>query len=129
MIHFLKTSINKIKGYQSLKIDNHKFHCDTDHLYFWEKVNKKIWEPETIQLYNKLLNKNSTYVDIGAWIGPTTLYASKLCKMAYAFEPDPVAYKYLIENIHLNKLSNVAPFNLGINTQVSLSKMNSQSKS
>ncbi len=41
-------------------------------------------------------------IDIGAWIGPTTLYGANLARHVYAFEPDPVAYDELKYNVAIN---------------------------
>ncbi|TFH25554.1 FkbM family methyltransferase, partial [Candidatus Bathyarchaeota archaeon] len=43
-----------------------------------------------------------SYIDVGAWVGPTVLYGSQLSRHAYAIEPDPVAISYLRKNISLN---------------------------
>ncbi len=72
-------------------------------LYFWEKLESDEWETKTFQVFDDFISSDSIFLDIGAWIGPTTLYGSQLAKKTYAFEPDPVAYKELKENVELNK--------------------------
>ncbi len=53
-----------------------------------------------------LLKKNSVYVDVGANIGDTTVIAAAYTKgKIYSFEPSPVAYPRLLENIALNGLT------------------------
>jgi FkbM family methyltransferase len=42
-------------------------------------------------------------VDIGAWIGPVSLYVASKTTRCFSFEPDPVAFKELTNNINLNK--------------------------
>jgi FkbM family methyltransferase len=48
------------------------------------------------------LTRNTKFLDIGAWIGPTGLTAAAIGARVVAFEPDPVAYKHLLANIALN---------------------------
>jgi len=70
---------------------------------FWHKVKSNKWEPDTFAVFNKFLDTKHSYIDIGAWIGPTVLYGCQIAKHCYAIEPDPVALKSLKENIKLNK--------------------------
>lgn len=74
-----------------------------DYSVIWEAINEKKWENETFEVLSKYLDKNHSYIDIGAWIGPTVLYASKFAKHCHAIEPDYVAYKELNKNLSLNK--------------------------
>jgi len=43
-----------------------------------------------------------TFLDLGAWIGPMSLYASRVARRIVAVEPDPVAFDILQRNIALN---------------------------
>ncbi|MEZ5198956.1 MAG: FkbM family methyltransferase, partial [Bacteroidales bacterium] len=116
-MHIIKSAgkfYYKLKGFYPVVIDGQKFRCDPNHLGFWRLVNKGKFEPFFYQILKKYLNENSVYCDIGSWIGPTVLYASRLCKKVYCFEPDTIAYDFLLQNIGLNKLQNVNPFNLAI---------------
>ena len=72
---------------------------------FWDADN---WESFTYDCVEKFSKPLCTFIDIGAWIGPITLYAAALNKQCYAIEPDSVAYNELISNLHLiNKVTNV----------------------
>jgi len=75
---------------------------------FWNQVSGGQWEPETFRYFLKYLDKNHSYVDIGAWIGPTVMYGCQLSKFCYAIEPDPVAFGVLKANIALNHFANVS---------------------
>jgi tRNA wybutosine-synthesizing protein 2 len=55
----------------------------------------------------KLAKKNEIIVDMFAGIGYFTLPLAKHVKKVYAIELNPVSYRYLLENIKLNRLSNV----------------------
>lgn len=69
--------------------------------YFWEK--KFIdWEESTFTIFDRFLNPHSSYLDVGAWIGPTILYGAQKAEHVYAIEPDPIAYQELTNNLRLN---------------------------
>jgi FkbM family methyltransferase len=70
---------------------------------FWESFGKNGWENYTYIVFDLFLEKNRSYIDIGAWIGPTVLYGCQRAKCCYAIEPDPVAFKALQDNINLNR--------------------------
>ncbi|MES5943912.1 MULTISPECIES: FkbM family methyltransferase [unclassified Bacillus cereus group] len=70
----------------------------------WNLINNNKWEEYTFNILDKFLNKDSNYLDIGAWVGPTVLYAANLAKHVYAIEPDPIAFQELNNNLHLNPL-------------------------
>lgn len=80
-----------------LKVDS------TKNLGFWKQYQSGDWEPKTLRAFDEFLDKDHSYIDLGAWIGPTVLYASNLSKHCYAFEPDPLAYSELKRNISLNE--------------------------
>ena len=69
---------------------------------FWASMQVGVWEPETFKIFDIFLDKNHSYVDLGAWIGPTVLYGCQNAKFCYAIEPDPVALKQLKNNEDLN---------------------------
>lgn len=71
---------------------------------FWENDQ---WESYMWPILSKYILKDQNYLDIGAWIGPTVLYGSQLCKTCYAIEPDPIAVTELRSNVNLNKFQNV----------------------
>ena len=69
---------------------------------FWASMQVGVWEPETFKIFDIFLDKNHSYIDLGAWIGPTVLYGCQNAKFCYAIEPDPVALKQLKNNVDLN---------------------------
>lgn len=70
---------------------------------FWNRVEDSSWEPHTYQIFDHFITSDCIFIDIGAWIGPTVLYAAQLAKSTYAFEPDPIAYSELKANLDTNK--------------------------
>lgn len=79
---------------------------------FWNEVQRQEWEPETFAVFERYTDRRHSLIDIGAWIGPTVLYGCQNARMAYAFEPDPVAFAELKANLALNqpRLDNVRLF-------------------
>lgn len=71
---------------------------------FWSEVEGNTWENHTFKALDDHLNKNSYIIDVGAWIGPITLYAASVGCKVYAFEPDPVAHAELKNNLSVNQL-------------------------
>jgi FkbM family methyltransferase len=81
------------------------------HNAFWKSVEAGEWEPYTFEVLDRFVTSETNVIDIGAWIGPVTLYASKTAKHVYAVEPDPVAFKELSA---LAAVPNVSLFNQAI---------------
>lgn len=84
---------------------------------FWLGIKKGKWEySNTFAIFDKFLNRQHSYVDIGAHIGSTVLYGCQLAKHCYAIEPDPIAFEELNKNVYLNKdlLPRVTLANLAI---------------
>jgi FkbM family methyltransferase len=89
---------------QKITVNNKSFFVDpTDYEYFWPQVNGGGWEPDTYQVFDENIDNETLVIDIGAWIGPTALYSAQLAKKCIAFEPDPIAFPRLKENVDLNK--------------------------
>jgi FkbM family methyltransferase len=71
---------------------------------FWGVIDAQGWEPRTFRVLRTVLSgsRGRVYVDVGAWIGPTVLFAAQLASAVYAFEPDPVAFSSLAANVAAN---------------------------
>ena len=100
----LKISINKLNywvnpnGYKS----------------FWKLVNQEKWEYETFLVFDSNINEQTLFIDIGGWIGPTSLYGAQLAKKTLSLEPDPIAYRKFKENLDLNTFSKKKKLNYSI---------------
>ena len=70
--------------------------------HFWAQLQLNLWESNTFKIFDTFLDSNHSYIDLGAWIGPTVLYGCQKAKFCYAIEPDPVAFKQLKNNVNLN---------------------------
>jgi len=76
----------------------------------------EIWRDH---VYDKLipLETGMTVVDIGASIGFFSFYASQkvgTIGKIIAFEPEPMSYKALVENIEANQAINIVPVQMGL---------------
>lgn len=87
------------------------------HDWFWKMFEDGTWEPSTFRIFDKFLDPERNYVDIGAWIGPTALYAAPRSKKVFAFEPDPVAFRSLVMNLALNRADNVVPYPVAVSNE------------
>jgi len=66
------------------------------------------------------LQKNDLFYDVGANIGVYTVLASKIKEAkTISFEPLPDTYEKLLDNIQINKLSNVVSKNIGLSFETS----------
>lgn len=94
------------------------FNTNNENEEFWAKFSDGTWEEETIRILDDHLKSDDVMVDIGAWIGPISLYSSQKVKQCYSFEPDPIAFKNFSESILLNSdaIINIKPFNKAITT-------------
>lgn len=90
---------------------------------FWEKENVKFKHIHveivtTFEdgMYDFVDVRNKTVVDIGAFVGDTSIYfALKGAKKVYAIEPHPGAYEELVENVRINALEEkVIPLNIAV---------------
>jgi len=80
-----------------------EFHVEEDEFApFWRRVTAGDWEPASFGVLDRMLTTDSTFLDIGAWIGPLTLYAANLAPRCHAVEPDPRARAGLLANIARN---------------------------
>jgi len=69
---------------------------------FWDALEKGMWEPETFNALDRFLTKDLTFVDLGAWVGPVSLFAASKGNTVHAYDVDPVAFERLKLNIDCN---------------------------
>ena len=80
----------------------HSFRVVPSHPGFWNDFTRESWEPETFALFDHFITPETVHLDVGAWIGPTLLYAATRARLAVGFEPDPVAFQILEQNVAAN---------------------------
>jgi FkbM family methyltransferase len=107
-------------GHYPTRLRGLRLRVDPNHWRFWRKAARGQWEPETLALLEQRLGAEMVLCDIGAWIGPTTIFAARRCRHVYCFEPDTTAYAELLHNLRLNQVENVTPFNIALSASEGL---------
>lgn len=87
----------------------------TENNDFWSTIAS--WEPYSFAALKQFSDKNKTFIDVGAWIGPLSLFASSSYKNVIAFEPDTKAFTELVNNIKLNNLTNITAYNVACSAE------------
>jgi FkbM family methyltransferase len=68
------------------------------------------YEPETTQFFESFLRPGMTVVDVGSHVGYFTLLSARLVGpegKVYSFEPHPINFQLLVENVKRNGFRNV----------------------
>jgi FkbM family methyltransferase len=89
---------------------------------------KVIWEEYLTKFFHKYVKPGTNVIDVGAFIGLHSLYLTRRCvtagNLVYAFEPQPVLYKILKENIKANALdTRIQAFPMALSGTSGLVKM------
>lgn len=74
---------------------------------FWDFYSGGQWETTTIAEADRLLRPGDYLFDIGAWLGPLTLWEAKRGVRVLAVEPDPAAFADLKDNVLANQLEDL----------------------
>ena len=77
-----------------------------------------VWLIEEYKTQNFQIKNNDVIIDVGAHIGLFSLYASQFCKTGsiYSFEPVKENYDLFLENVQMNSLKQIKPFNLAVSS-------------
>jgi FkbM family methyltransferase len=70
---------------------------------YWQAIDQGKWEPATFRVFDRFVDREHSYIDMGAFVGPTLLYGCQIARRAYGIEPDPIAYAELRQNIDGNR--------------------------
>ena len=95
----------------NINIKEFNFIVDDDNRWFWKDT--LFYEPLVFKYLNDNKNKDVFY-DFGSYIGIFSLYASKKYKTVLSLEPDHIAYKYQLDNITNNNITNIHLLNKAI---------------
>lgn len=85
-----------------VRIGTRTIHVADDQPTFWDRVEAGRWEPGTLALIEQLVDGGTTFLDLGAWVGPTALYAATRARRVLAVEADPAALEQLKRNLAVN---------------------------
>jgi FkbM family methyltransferase len=87
---------------RAVKLGGGLVHIADDQPTFWDRVEAGRWEPGTLAVLDDLIDARTTFVDLGAWVGPTTLHAAGRARRVLAVEADPAALDQLRRNLAVN---------------------------
>lgn len=87
-------------------IRGHEFEVSNNQEWFWTAVDKSSWEQDTFDVLDKYVTNGSVFVDVGAWNGIFSMYATKLGALNISFEPDKAIQTTLDYNLTKNHCAN-----------------------
>ncbi len=123
MLTRLRKAIYRARGHYAGSLGGVPFRLDPYHSKFWRRAGAGAWEPETFATLDSYLGPDQDYIDIGAWIGPTVLFAATKARHVWAFEPDATAFRHLAWNIELNGLRNISALPVALSDHTSIARM------
>lgn len=108
----------------------------TDGLRFKVRTPMEVWIvketclDDCYQVKRAGLQAGWNVVDIGAGVGDFAIYAAKLQPevKVFAFEPTPGSHALLEENLHLNGVKNVWPFQMAIGAESGPMRLSTQAE-
>jgi FkbM family methyltransferase len=87
---------------REVRIGRRRIRVADDQPTFWDRVEAGRWEPGTLAVIEAHVDARMTFLDLGAWVGPTALYAAGLARRVIAVEADPAALDQLRRNLEAN---------------------------
>lgn len=75
---------------------------DDDQPTFWDRMEAGRWEPGTLAVLTPLLGPDTTFLDLGAWVGPLSLLAAAHGARVVAVDADPAAQDQFRRNLQAN---------------------------
>ena len=72
-------------GHYPTRLRGAALRVDPNHWRFWRKAARGLWEPETLECLAQRLEPQMIVCVIGAWIGPTAIFAARHCSHVYCF--------------------------------------------
>ena len=84
-----------------------KLNIDTSYPIDWFIFFKGTYEENNLKKILPFIKEGNVFLDAGANFGYYSLIFSQTAEKVYAFEPNPMVYKRLLENINLNHIRNI----------------------
>src|SRR6185312_5200579 len=69
---------------------------------YWQGVVNGEWEPATFRIFERFIDPERCFIDMGAYVGVTLLYGCQIARRAIGIEPDPIAFAELQRNVREN---------------------------
>lgn len=69
---------------------------------FYQRLTQGRWEVATFRALERFLDRDTTFIDVGAWIGAMAFWAARRARAVIAVEPDPVSFARLEAVARLN---------------------------
>ena len=108
---YIENNFSRIQKHDELFfIDNHLY---SSNFHFWKNI-YTTWEQETFDVFDRYLNQDKIFIDIGAWIGTTSMYGSRKSKHVYSVEADSQSFGELEYNMKNNCSANYTLINNAI---------------
>lgn len=85
-----------------------------------------LFQRDETRLFRRLAQPGMTFLDVGAYVGYFTILASGWVGSAgrvYAFEPDTLAYHYLVRNISANACGNAFAINKAVSDRATTTSL------
>ena len=86
---------------------------DNPNIHFWKNIYSN-WENETFNIFDNYLDEEKIFIDIGGWIGTTSMYGSRKSKHVYCVEADGKSFIDLRNNCEINCDANCTLINNAI---------------
>jgi len=86
---------------------------NNDNLFFW-KSHYENWENDSFKVYDKYLSKNNILIEIGGWIGGTSMYGCRKSKHVYSIEADALSFDDMQINLQTNCTNNYTLINKAV---------------
>jgi FkbM family methyltransferase len=96
--YFEKKYLKITKNNELFLIENNQ---NNPNLYFWSDHYKN-WEDASFKVYDKYISKNNILIDIGGWIGATSMYGCRKSKHVYSIEPSTISFDDMAINLKTN---------------------------
>jgi len=78
---------------------------DNPNLSFWTNL-YATWENASFNIYDKYLSKNKIFIEIGGWIGATSMYGCRKSKHVYSIEAENQSIHDMNINLRTNCTNN-----------------------
>ena len=92
----IKRILNK---FETIEVSNEEFKVSPHE--FWREFRRDGWEHETHDNFRRNITNETTFLDVGAWVGICSMWASVIgCKKIYAIEANPKSYELLTKTIN-----------------------------